>query len=408
MNTTFLNYTGEYEEISEEKFSFTFKNGEDIIMTPSFICPMVYDNPFKTVFSYDKSGMELVKDCLNSILYPISQMILEITSFAPKEFQTSSNVRYGKGAKRVDDAFFVKIKDGDGFKIILIDLEMEKKFNNSLTEKFYDYGNSLRRANNFTETWVIAFCIDDVKVYTKDKGSKSNLIKQYNLGGSDTLPYIKIYEIYLNDLYNNIDKNISVFPNEFIQEEGKEWIKLFTITLWSNYYKTVEKYPLPSEITFRGKKIKEAIDKINMNNIDDTARVRILTNIRFENQVKEENEKNLAHEYQRGKQEGDEEGYQRGKQENDEEAYQRGKQEGRAEGYQIGGENGFTNGQKFGRQNLILEQLDTFYSKYIQGKSIENIDVIKKIPSQLVNERYSGLEHGQDFIKQLAIRNLLS
>lgn len=380
MNTTFLNYTGEYKKITEERFSFTFKNGEEIIMTPSFICPMVYDNPFKMVFSYDKSGMELVKDCLNSILYPFSQMILEITSFAPKEFQTSSNVRYGKGAKRVDDAFFAKIKDGDGFKIILIDLEMEKKFNNSLTEKFYDYGNSLRRANNFTETWVIAFCIDDAKVHTKDKGSKSNLIKQYNLGDSETLPYIKIYEIYLNDLYINIDENISVFPNELIQEEGKEWIKLFTITLWSNHYGSVVNYPFPSDITFRGKKIKEAIDKINMRNIDDTARVRILTNVRYENQVKEENEKNLALQYQRGK----------------------------AEGYQEGGENGFTNGEKLGRQNLILELLDTFYSKYIQGKSIENIDVIKKIPSQLVNERYSGLEHGQDFIKQLAIRNLLS
>ena len=408
MNTSFLNYTGAYKKISNERFSFNFKNGKNIIMTPSFICPIIYDNPFKSVFSYDKSGMELAKDCLNSILYPLSQTILEITSFVPKEFQTSSNVRYGKGAKRVDDAFFAKIKNGNSSKIILIDLEMEKKFNNSLTEKYYDYGNCLRRANNFAETWVIAFCIDDAKVHTTDKGSKSNLIKHYNLGNTDTLPYIKIYEIYLNDLYKNIDENISVFPNEYIQEEGKEWIKLFTITLWSNHYGSVENYPFPSDITFRGKKIKEAIDKINMSNIDETTRVKILTNVRFENQVKEENEKNLTLQYQKGKKEGDEEGYQRGKQEGDEEGYQRGKQEGRAEGYQIGGENAFIQGKKLGRQDLILEILDKLYSRYIQGKSIENFDIIGKIPSQLANERYSGLERGQDFIKQLAIMNLLS
>ena len=80
----------------------------------------------------------------------------------------------------------------------------------------------MRRAINFAETRVIAFCIDEAKIHIKDKGSKSNIIKQYNIGNFDILNYIKIYEIYLNHLYKNINEKISIFPNEFIKEEGKE------------------------------------------------------------------------------------------------------------------------------------------------------------------------------------------
>ena len=62
----------------------------------------------------------------------------------------------------------------------------------------------------------------------------------------------------------------------------------------------MENYPISSEITFKVTKIKETIDKIIMSNIDYTARVKILTDVRFENQVREENEKNLALQYNEG------------------------------------------------------------------------------------------------------------
>ena len=57
---------------------------------------------------------------------------------------------------------------------------MEKNYKFSLTEKFYDYGNGLRRAADFLETWVIAICIDNSKHPTYDKGCNSHIVKRLN------------------------------------------------------------------------------------------------------------------------------------------------------------------------------------------------------------------------------------
>ena len=404
MNTSFLNYTGIYSETNDEKFSFLFKDGTKKIMDPIFIFPIIYEIPFNIVFSYDKSGREFVKDCLNSILFPCSQSILEISSDVPKEFQRTSDSRYGKGTKKVDDAFYAKIKDGNKTRNILIVLEIGKFFNNSSNEKNNDYGDCLRTESNSKETWVISFCFEDAKIHLKDKFYKSNVIKQYNGGNINTYNYITVYEIFMNNLYKNIDENISVFPNEFIQEEGKEWIKFFTIHLWSKNYGAVENYLIPSGITFNGKKIKEAIDKINIRNINEVTRVKIFTDIRYENQVKKENEKNLALQYIEEYQRGFEEEYPKGFKE----GYQRGFEEEYQKGFKDSYKQEEAIGIIIGRQLEILKLLDKFYINYINGKSIENIDILGTIPRQLVNERYSGLKLGQDFIHELSLRNLLS
>lgn len=380
MKNSFLSYTGRYKKLSKNKFRFYFEDAE-FDMAPLFICPPVYDNPFKTVFSYDKSGMELVKDSLNSIIYPVTKSILEITSFAPKELLSTSNIKYDKGSKRVDNAFFAKIKGKD--KMVLIDLEMEKKFNHLLTEKYFDYGNCLRRANNFVETWVFAFCIDDSKKPQKDKGSNSKIVKYYNIGEYDTLGFIQIYEIYLNDLYKNINKKISIFPNEIIQEEGKEWLKFFTITLWSSFYESEENYPIPSIMAFKDRKIKEAIDKINILNINDTIRVKILTDIRLENKIKEENEKNLIIKFNEGK--------------------AKGKEEGISIGYGEGQENGI----QLGKQMLLLDQLEFFFSRYVADQSIENIEMIGQIPYSILLDKYGKVKKGPEFINELLARKLI-
>ena len=78
----------------------------------------------------------------------VSKSFIEILSVAQKKLLRISNVKFGKGTKRVDNNFFEKIEDGNEEKVILIDLEMEKKFNYFLIEKYYDYSNSLRRVNN--------------------------------------------------------------------------------------------------------------------------------------------------------------------------------------------------------------------------------------------------------------------
>ena len=93
----------------------------------------------------------------------------------------------------------------------------------------------------------------------------------------EVLNYIHIFEIYLNDLNNNINDKISVFQDEIINEIGKERIRLFTIPLWSNYYMSEINYVIPSELSFKGDYILKAIKKLA--DIQDIVRLRILTEV---------------------------------------------------------------------------------------------------------------------------------
>ena len=212
----------------------------------------------------------------------------------------------------------------------------------------------------------------------------------------------------MNNLFKNIEGNISVFKNEIIKSEGKEWIKLLTITLWSENYGSNEAYPIPSELSFVGKKIGKAIDKINIFNIDNTIRVKISGEIRQENKIKEENEKKLKNQYNVGYQNGEENGYQMG----EAVGYTMGEEAGYHMGEKAGYERGQAEGYQKGEQNGVLTFklcfLDQFYNKYIKGKSLENIEIIGKVDSQLLNDRFGALPFGANFIGELYSRNLVN
>ena len=133
---------------------------------------------------------------------------------------------------------------------------MENNYIDIVTEKSYDYENDLRRTNDFLEIWVIALYIDKNKKPGFDKGSHSHVFKNYNISNNqNALNYIYIYEIYLNVLYNNINKDISIFQNKIIQPKGKEWIKILTIRICSSYYKSDINYMLPLNLSYEGQKI---------------------------------------------------------------------------------------------------------------------------------------------------------
>ena len=411
----FLNYTGKYDVNEETGFKFSFQIGKKTIeekMTPMFIVPPVYDVTFKSIFFYDEKGMELAKDFLNSLLFPVSHSIIKIKSFASKEILSTSNIKNNKGTRKVDNAFIASIKGKD--KDIIIVFEMQKNFRYSDTERFYDYGNGLRRTSGFLETWVIALCIDNSKVPRVDKGSNSHMIKKYNIRNDpEALNYIHIYEIYLNDLYKNINNKISIFNNEIIEEEGKEWIKLFTIIIWSKYYESELNYVIPSEILFIGKKIPEAI-KI-LSDIQDIDRLQIETQNHALEKEKEKNQKIIEEKYHErfkegsmyGYELGEQNGYQEGEANGYQYGYQQGKEQGEAKGMEKGYLQGEAKGMEKGYQNLILQIMDYYFNNYLNGKSIENIESVGKVPSGLVFERYSSYPQVKGFIQILSSKNLL-
>lgn len=187
MHKTFLNYIGKYQKIDENNFKFTFIEGineVEEIMRPLFIVPPILDAAFKMIFSYDKKGMENAKNCLNSILFPASKSILDVTEYKPKEILSQSDIKNNKGTKIADDVFIAKFKNKKND--IVLDFEMETKYYDGLTEKLFYYGAGLRRANNYTETWVIALYIDRSKNPLIDKGASSHMVKKYNIKDIET------------------------------------------------------------------------------------------------------------------------------------------------------------------------------------------------------------------------------
>ena len=361
-----------------------------------------------------------------------TKLIEEITSFTSKELLSKfKNFKHNKGSRIVDDAFIAKLKNRD--KQIIIDLEMEKNFSYSLTEKFYDYGNGLRRANEFMETWVIALCMDKSKKPITDKSSQSYIIqKDRKTDIKKTLDYLHIFEIYLNDLYKNLDKDITIFEDEVIKEEGKEWIKLLTITLWTKYYKSDICYILPSNITFNGKYIKKAIEKLS--NINDLHKLKIETEIRIQKENEEDNNRIIEEKYEEGYKQGETDGFIKGQDEGykfgqaygyqigqdegfkkgQDEGFKKGQDEGfkkgEVEGYNKGKEDGFNNGFNNGQEAAQLQLLDFFFQQLLNGKSVENIEIIGNISFNRIKNRYGNydIQTQNNFFGLLYSKNLLT
>ena len=112
MSLYFLDYLGKCELPEKNEFEhnriFTFKNGK-INAKIRYLVPIIYDVSFKKVFYYDEDGAEIVRDFLNSILFPESNSIIEV-KFLPKEILSNSHLKNNKGTKKVDNAYIAKIR----------------------------------------------------------------------------------------------------------------------------------------------------------------------------------------------------------------------------------------------------------------------------------------------------------
>lgn len=388
MSISFLSYTGEYtEKETNDKFPFSFGKLTKLCK-PIFIVPPVFDTSFKKVFLNDEDGEKLLKDFLNSLLFPSSKKITDL-KFLQKEIPSNSHLKYNNGTIIVDNACIVKIKGKSNKVIIDIEMEYGDKGEYRIT-KLFNNGTSIRNENDFNETWVICFFINSKqkeKSNIYDKGSYSHGIKKMNFTNKIfDLDYVQIYEIYLNDLYKNIDKQIMIFPNEVIQERGLEWIKLFTIELWCKSHNSDIEYciPFPEDIKFHGEEIKEAIKRLG--DFQGHIKHMMLSNKQYIENCEKEKEEKIKKSYFEGKAEG----YKTGQAE--------GYKTGQAEGYKTGQTVGFEQGYS----QLLLNILDYYYKKYINGDGLENIESIGKIPYSLIEKRYTT-----QFIQEMYKKNLL-
>ena len=363
----FLNYTGDYKKISSKVYRFDFDDNIETESPPLFIVPPIYDISFKKIFSFKKIGLESARDLLNSLFFPKSQSIIELKC-VEKEILSNSHLKNDEGTRIVDNAFIAKIryyeKDKEKTivkeKEVLIDFEMESNYQiDKYTSKFFNYATGLRNQNDFLETWVIALCVNRSKKPRDEKSSKSYMTKKYKFNDKSCnkdLDYVKIYEVYLNDLYSKLNESISIFENEEIQEIGKEWIKLFTIELWANGENDLF-YCIPSNLKFKGKYIERAIEILS--DIHGESSLRINVEKHHQKEVEENLEKQFKQIYQDG----------------------------------------------FNDANLKL--LDTYFQMHLNGEELGKIILAGKISSSLLKERYGASQNVQSFYELLSSKNLI-
>ena len=128
----FLDYTGDYDEIkSAEEYKFYFEGNIEIERKPLYIIPPIYDVSFKKVFIRDENGLKILKDFLNSLLFPISQSIIKLR-FISKDILSNSHLKQNEGSLFVDNACIAIIKfeeNGKKYeKEVIIDFEMESSY----------------------------------------------------------------------------------------------------------------------------------------------------------------------------------------------------------------------------------------------------------------------------------------
>lgn len=347
---SFLNYLGKYT--GEKLFRFEFKNNI-FYDEPLFIVSPMYDNVFKKIFFQDEQGAILLKDFLNSTLFPQSNKIKSL-EFISKTILSKSDLKYNKGSLIVDNACKVKLHGIKDY--IILDIEVQISYKQDFqTTKFFDYVAGLRSMNNFMETWVIAFFIDKIKDPYYDKSCYSYIIK--NPKESSPSPYdsksIKIHEIYLNSMMKNISsgEKVFTFDNEEMEEKGKEWIKLFSLDLWCNsYYNDLTNYCIPKNVRYKGEYIKKAI--LIINDFKGIDKLRFKINRHYQEEVL-----NKAIE----------------------------------DGIAI----------------KNMENIDYFFNKYTNGNNLENIEILGKVKYDTLINRYNGSVYLDGFINELLKRNLI-
>ena len=294
----FLNFTGEYEIIKNNLFKFKFIGNVETTDSPLLVLPPIYDISFTKIFIYNKIGLEIIKDFLNSLLFPKSQSIIEL------KYHKSGKSSYSDFNEIEDDI----ITEG----LCIAKVKYIEKGNKSIKEKeilicflfysdylFYKHSNNYlkynkeeREESKYKEQWAIILYLDRTKNPIFEKKMNLSLLKNIN--------YMKIILMMILILYqySNLDKTISICENEEIQDTGKEWIKFFSMELWANNFKKPY-YCFPSNMQFRGKYIKNAIETLSDN--DDNLALRINVEKDYQEKKYEDLKKDFEQCYINGK-----------------------------------------------------------------------------------------------------------
>ena len=362
----FLDYLGTYDESQNENvddfYIFHFKNNKFEKYRKKYIVSPFFEEAFKTVFFYCNDGLEIYKEFLNSIFYPESNSIIEL-KFIQKDIYGNRCIAKIKQNKINDEKEKknnldnINKNDDIKYKEIIIDAMMKNFFNQN--SKFSNNYFFTTEENDSVEALMIALCLDEDKIQEIYKEVKIYNIEDYKSFDFKTkkMFYEKKYEIYLNGLYN-AQNPLSVINNEKIGVIGKEWIKLFCLTLWCKSPDKIN-FCVPEKLYFFGNKIKTAFDILS--NIPYWSQIKIKLKIQEEKLKEEAIIEEMKHK------------------------------------------------KSIFEKNI--KYLDFFYKMFKKNKSIENIDllieILDKVSYSLLKNKYGDNSDTERFAKILSDQGLL-
>ena len=220
----FLRYIGSSEKDKESgKYNFFLK--DNIIYKAkkiNYIADPCYDCTFKILFGCE-NGKKRLMDLLNSIIFPDEDEDDEIIELAyvNNEF-TKFNKKNNRDTIRADITSRVKTFDGNEF-LICLEIQIGQKYN--FTKRLFNYGSSLRNCHKFNDCYSIDFFLSSNQLNRKSNNNNSKNEK--------ILKYMRIIEIDINaEVSKILDDKPVIINNKYINEKGKEYIKLFGIRNW--------------------------------------------------------------------------------------------------------------------------------------------------------------------------------
>ena len=203
----FLDFTGEYEIIKNNLFKFKFKENVETTDSPLLVLPPMYDKTFTKIFIYNNMGLEIIKDFLNSLLFPKSQSIIEL-KYHKSGISSNSDFNGIEDNSITEGLCIAKVKyiekDKKSIKkeeilicfLLFSDYLFYKPPNN-----FLKYNKDEREETKYKEKWAIILYVDRTKNTIKEKNEKSFMAKKYKLYEdyfNDDNNFVPIFEIYLN------------------------------------------------------------------------------------------------------------------------------------------------------------------------------------------------------------------
>ena len=256
---SFIDYTGicEYDPLPN-LYRFEMKN--EILEEANYIeiADLTIDNTFKHIFLGDK---KITESCLNSLLFPGEDRIIDIT-FLPSE--NPEEGPYRRGSIRLAILCECNLKKTENKNQhynndlqLIVDFNIEKGLKNTNDERFIKYARTLFEKYIGKKILILVLIItpDFMNSFNLDKLSYPFLIKDLqspsnvqNKGNEICFkkePYenyknvmfydnVSIYQIDLNILLKLINdkKNIDILNGNYLQNKGMEWIKFITISKW--------------------------------------------------------------------------------------------------------------------------------------------------------------------------------